>query len=225
MVVLSGAGVSVESGLQTFRDSGGLAGSSMTYTRWLHRRPGPAIPKWYRNFTTSAENSYSPVKPNDAHRYLARLPRECGGSNNNPNIDDLHERAGSNKVMHLHGELLKARSTLDENLVYDIKGWEFKLGAKCERGSQLRPHVVWFGEMVPMIEPAAELSSPGRPSNSGGNLIGGLSSGRTGSPRITRHPVILIDPDDVPTSGLPNVYHIKQPATSGVRLLLSEIWV
>jgi len=73
------------------------------------------------------------------------------------NIDDLHERAGSSKVMHLHGEIIKSRSTQDETLIYEIDGWELKLGDKCGLGSQLRPHIVWFGEAVPLIEPAAEI--------------------------------------------------------------------
>ena len=75
------------------------------------------------------------------------------------NVDDLHERAGSSRVLHLHGELKKARSTVDETLVYELDSWELKMGDKCEKGSQLRPHIVWFGEMVPMIEPAAQISS------------------------------------------------------------------
>ncbi|NLF43459.1 MAG: NAD-dependent deacylase, partial [Bacteroidales bacterium] len=158
VVVLSGAGISAESGIKTFRDSDGL---------WEnHNVNDVATPQaWKRNpelvqqFYNERRKQLSEVKPNDAHYALVKLEEKYDVQVITQNVDDLHERAGSSKVLHLHGELKKARSTKDENLIYDIKGWELKMGDLCEKGSQLRPHIVWFGEAVPMIDTAALLSS------------------------------------------------------------------
>ncbi|HEX5172186.1 MAG TPA: Sir2 family NAD-dependent protein deacetylase, partial [Cyclobacteriaceae bacterium] len=99
------------------------------------------------------------VKPNRGHEILAELQDLFEVTVITQNVDDLHERAGSRKVVHLHGSLFESRSTADERLVYPIEGWELKMGDVCEKGSQLRPNIVWFGEMVPMIEVAAAHSS------------------------------------------------------------------
>ena len=153
IVVLSGAGVSAESGIPTFRDSGGLwEGHDVTEV---------ATPEgWRRNpelvldFYNQRRKKALSVEPNKGHKILAELEEGFDVTIITQNIDNLHERAGSSKVIHLHGELFKSRSTLDSSLIYDISGWELKLGEKCEKGSQLRPHIVWFGEMVPMMEAA-----------------------------------------------------------------------
>ena len=99
------------------------------------------------------------MKPNRGHEILAELEKKFDITIVTQNVDNLHERAGSTKVIHLHGSLFESRSTADETLVYPIKGWELKLGDKCEKGSQLRPNIVWFGEMVPMMEVAGEIAS------------------------------------------------------------------
>jgi len=96
--------------------------------------------------------------PNRAHEICAELEEYFDVQIITQNVDNLHERGGSKNVLHLHGELFKSRSTLDPNLVYDIEGWELNLGDKCEKNSQLRPHIVWFGEAVPMMVPATEYS-------------------------------------------------------------------
>ena len=158
IVVLTGAGISAESGISTFRDSGGL---------WeKYSIEEVATPQaWQRNqdlvldFYNQRRKQLYEVEPNAAHYALAELEKKFEVKIITQNVDDLHERAGSSDVLHLHGELKKAQSSLDPSLVYDIDGWELKKGDKCERDSQLRPHVVWFGEPVPMIEPAAEISS------------------------------------------------------------------
>jgi NAD-dependent deacetylase len=158
VVVLTGAGISAESGIRTFRDSGGL---------WEENRiEDVASPEgWARdmdmvlNFYNLRRKQLYECEPNAAHYALVKLEEKYDVQIITQNIDDLHERAGSIKVLHLHGELKKSRSTADPELVYDIEGWELKKGDKCEKGSQLRPHVVWFGEEVPNIIPAAELSS------------------------------------------------------------------
>src|SRR5690606_23577425 len=99
------------------------------------------------------------VAPNDGHRILAELESLFDVTIVTQNVDNLHERAGSSNVIHLHGSLFESRSTKDESLVYPIKGWELNIGDLCEKGSQLRPNIVWFGEMVPLIEVAARHAS------------------------------------------------------------------
>ncbi len=157
LVVLSGAGISAESGIKTFRDSGGL---------WEgHDVMEVASPEGWRRNRQLVQNFYNQrrkqlldCEPNEAHLILAELERDFQVSIITQNVDDLHERAGSTNVTHLHGELKKAQSTLDPTLVYDLDHWELKEGDKCEKGSQLRPHIVWFGEQVPMMETAIEIA-------------------------------------------------------------------
>ncbi len=157
IVVLSGAGMSAESGINTFRDADGL---------WEgHDVMEVASPQgWHRNqelvldFYNQRRKKLLEVKPNKAHELLASLEKSYQVNIVTQNVDDLHERAGSNHVLHLHGELLKVRSTQNEHLVYQ---WEKDLihGDLCESGSQLRPHIVWFGEAVPMLNTAIEITS------------------------------------------------------------------
>lgn len=158
IVVLSGAGMSAESGISTFRDSGGL---------WeQHRIEDVATPEGFRknpqlvlDFYNARRKAAAFASPNGGHRGLAEMEKEYKVSIVTQNVDDLHERAGSSRVVHLHGELMKVRSTLDPKLIYTLTAdrLEINLGDKCEHGSQLRPHIVWFGEAVPMIEEAARI--------------------------------------------------------------------
>ncbi|MBN3582401.1 NAD-dependent deacylase [Algoriphagus aestuarii] len=153
LVVLSGAGVSQESGIKTFRDSNGL---------WEnHDIMEVASPEGWRRNRTLVQEFYNQrrkqaqeCEPNEAHKILARLEDKLDVVIITQNVDDLHERAGSSKVIHLHGELKKSQSSKNPNLVYPIEGWEIKEGEVCELGSQLRPHIVWFGEQVPKMEEA-----------------------------------------------------------------------
>ncbi len=154
LVVLTGAGISAESGIPTFRDSDGL---------WEgHRVEDVATPEgWHKNqklvleFYNQRRKKALKVKPNRGHDILAELEKHFKVTIVTQNVDNLHERAGSSNVIHLHGSLFESRSTLDERLIYPIKGWELKIGDKCEKGSQLRPNIVWFGEQVPLIEVAS----------------------------------------------------------------------
>lgn len=156
LVVLTGAGVSAESGLKTFRDNDGL---------WHNYRvEDVATPEaWWRDmdmvldFYNQRRKGLLDAQPNAAHIAIALLQEKFDVQVITQNVDDLHERAGSNKVLHLHGELKKVRSTGDPSLVYELEGWELKRGDLCEKGFQLRPHIVWFGEPVPLIEDAAEM--------------------------------------------------------------------
>lgn len=157
LVVLSGAGVSAESGIRTFRDSGGL---------WEgHDVMEVASPEgWYRNqalvqdFYNQRRKQAIECQPNQAHLILASLEEFFEVDIITQNVDQLHERAGSTNVIHLHGELGKAQSSIDSSLVYDLDSWEIKRGDLCEKGSQLRPFIVWFGEPVPMMIPAINLT-------------------------------------------------------------------
>lgn len=157
LVVLTGAGVSAESGIRTFRDSNGL---------WEnHDIMEVASPEGWRKNRSLVQDFYNQrrrqareCQPNDAHLILARLENHFDVQIITQNVDDLHERAGSTQVLHLHGELTKAQSSLDPSLVYPLEHWEIKEGDKCEKGSQLRPFIVWFGEAVPMMVPAMKIA-------------------------------------------------------------------
>jgi NAD-dependent deacetylase len=156
LVVMTGAGMSAESGLKTFRDSGGL---------WegYDVRDVATPDAWHRNqrlvlqFYNERRRALKLAQPNQGHRELAALEDSFRISIITQNVDDLHERAGSTSVLHLHGELTKSRSVADSRLVYNIEGTELRDGDRCELGSQLRPHIVWFGEEVPLMEQALEL--------------------------------------------------------------------
>jgi NAD-dependent deacetylase len=158
LIVLTGAGISAESGIATFRDAGGL---------WEgYKVEDVATPEaWVKNpslvleFYNQRRKKALEVKPNRGHEILAELEEYFDVTVITQNVDDLHERAGSSNVIHLHGSLFESRSTVDENLIYKVEGWQLNIGDVCEKGSQLRPNIVWFGELVPMIEIAAEVAS------------------------------------------------------------------
>ncbi len=158
LIALTGAGISAESGLATFRDAGGL---------WEgYRVEDVATPEaWRRNqelvldFYNQRRKKALEVKPNRGHEILAELEKNFDVTIITQNVDNLHERAGSSHVLHLHGSLFESRSTKNPALVYPIKGSELNLGDVCELGSQLRPNIVWFGEAVPMMEVAADIAS------------------------------------------------------------------
>lgn len=223
IAVLTGAGVSQESGLKTFRDNNGLWENYNVYD--------VATPEaWQRNpelvqrFYNERRRQLLDVKPNAAHYELARLAEKYNVNIITQNIDDLHERAGSTGVLHLHGELRKARSSVDENLIYNIDGWELKMGQLCERNSQLRPHVVWFGEMVPMIEPAAELvAQADLVLVVGTSLVvypaaGLLHYARSGVP------IVAIDPAELDLRPFPGAYQIRSKAGEGVKKFVNEMF-
>jgi NAD-dependent deacetylase len=154
IVVLTGAGISAESGLKTFRDSDGLwEGYNIedvaTPEAWARN---PAL---VQDFYNERRKSVLEANPNAAHLALAGLEKQYDVTIITQNIDNLHERAGSTNVLHLHGVITRSQSSLNSKLTYPIKGWEIKMGEVCELGSQLRAHVVWFGEDVPMIGKAA----------------------------------------------------------------------
>jgi NAD-dependent deacetylase len=158
LVILTGAGMSSESGIKTFRDSGGLweeydVSEVATPMAWKKNR------ELVLRFYNERRRQLASSQPNEGHFGLARLEKYFDVQIITQNIDDLHERAGSTKIVHLHGELTKARSTSDPNLIYEIGYKDIKAGDNCVKGSQLRPHIVWFGEEVPMMDEAVNLTS------------------------------------------------------------------
>ena len=216
LVVLTGAGISAESGISTFRDSGGL---------WeQYRIEDVATPKaWQKNkalvleFYNQRRKQLLQCEPNNAHNGLVDLEQFFDVQIITQNVDDLHERAGSKKVLHLHGELIKSQSTVDPSLVYPIKGWELKLGEKCEKGSQLRPFIVWFGEAVPMLDKAIELTE-----KADIFVVIGTSLQVYPAASLLQYvrptcPIYIIDPNDI--YSWRKTVHIKEKASVGIEKL------
>lgn len=161
--------------------------------------------------------------PNRGHQGLVELEKDFHVQIITQNIDDLHERAGSSHILHLHGELRKARSTADPNLVYDIEGWELKEGDLCEKGSQLRPHVVWFGEPVPAIEEAAHIVATAQLF-----VIIGTSMNVYPAAGLINHvpegtPIYIIDPNEVSVPGYSRIRVIRKGAEEGVDQMIREL--
>lgn len=158
IVVLTGAGMSAESGIATFRDSGGLweqySIEDVATPEGFSRNPQLVL-----DFYNARRKAAFEANPNKGHVGLVEMEKDYKVSIITQNVDELHERAGSTNVLHLHGELSKVRSTVDPSLIYTLTpdNCEIHLGDKCEKGSQLRPHIVWFGEAVPMIEKAMKI--------------------------------------------------------------------
>jgi NAD-dependent deacetylase len=158
IVVFTGAGISAESGLRTFRDSGGLW-EGYKIQEVATPKAWESDPQLVLDFYNMRLKQVIEANPNPAHFAVAELETKFDVHVITQNIDDLHERAGSKNVLHLHGEITKSRSSLDPALVYKIKNGEIRMGEKCSKGSQLRPNIVWFGEEVPAMNAAIELVS------------------------------------------------------------------
>lgn len=222
IVVLSGSGISAESGIKTFRDSDGLweeyhIEDVATWDAWVKNR------ELVLEFYNRRRMQLAEVQPNVAHLALARLEEKYNVQVITQNVDDLHERAGSSQILHLHGELVKVRSTLDENLVYNIGYKEIFAGDKCEKGSQLRPHIVWFGEPVPLIAKAAAIVSEADILIVVGTSLqvypaAGLMHY---SPAACKR--YVIDPASLPVDGMPNLKIIRKKAGDGVPELVNEL--
>jgi NAD-dependent deacetylase len=215
LVVLTGSGISAESGLKTFRESGGLWEGYDVYEvatpEGWHKNPALVL-----EFYNERRKQALDARPNDAHRILAELEAHFKVTVITQNVDNLHEKAGSTNVLHLHGELFKSRSTLDENLIYDVDGWELNLGDTCEKGAQLRPHIVWFGEMVPMMEEAAKVTL-----NADIYLVVGTSLVVYPAAGLLDYvgsniPKFIVDPNMPEVYSRPNLYLIEEKASTGM---------
>ncbi|WP_461532834.1 SIR2 family NAD-dependent protein deacylase [Sinomicrobium sp.] len=222
IVVLTGAGISAESGISTFRDANGLwEGHDITEVaspEGFRRNPALVL-----DFYNQRRQQLLQVSPNQAHHDLAALEKDFEVSIITQNVDDLHERAGSKRVVHLHGELLKARSTFDEALVYDWKK-DIQLGDFCEHLHQLRPHIVWFGEDVPMMPVAiTEISQADIVMIIGTSMQVYPAAGLIGyAPEDI--PIYFIDPKpNIDSRAIPNLVVIPEKATVGVPQAIAHL--
>ncbi|MDR2179722.1 MAG: NAD-dependent deacylase [Synergistaceae bacterium] len=215
LVVLTGSGISAESGMKTFRDNNGL---------WEEYdvMEVASIDGWHKNpklvleFYNERRRQLADVKPNEAHTILAELEKDFDVHIVTQNVDDLHERAGSTKILHLHGELTKARSIGDESRVYDIGYGDIAWGETGEDGTQLRPFIVWFGEAVPLImEAERQVREADLFAVVGSSLVVYPAAGLTASLRPGT-PAFLVDPKDVGVRLPSNFTIIKEKATVGV---------
>jgi len=222
LVVFTGAGISAESGIKTFRDSNGLweeydINDVATPQAWDKNKP------LVLEFYNKRRQQILDAKPNEAHKIIVELENNFEVQIITQNIDDLHERAGSKKVLHLHGEITKSRSSIDPSLVYTIKGPELKLGEKCAKGSQLRPHIVWFGEMVPMMDQAYFLAEKADYFVVIGTSLAVYPAAGLIDYIPTTTPKYLIDPSDVKVNGIANLTTIKEKASIGMTILANEL--
>ncbi|MGL4632553.1 MAG: SIR2 family NAD-dependent protein deacylase [Leadbetterella sp.] len=225
IVVLTGAGISAESGLKTFRNMGGL---------WEnHSIEDVATPEaWKKNpqlvldFYNQRRSQAHDALPNAGHIALAQLQEKAEVIIITQNVDGLHEKAGSKQVLHLHGELSKVRSEANKELIYEIGGEHIELGQKAEDGNQLRPHIVWFGEEVPMMEAAMNICQ-----DADAFLVVGTSLAVYPAAGLVNFvpsdcPKFIIDPglDDYPFD-IKNTVFIKEKASIGVPKAIDQIFL
>jgi NAD-dependent deacetylase len=214
--------MSSESGIRTFRESGGL---------WEeYDITEVASPMgWYKNrdlvlnFYNERRTQLANCVPNAGHFGVAALENYFNVHVITQNIDNLHERAGSTKVLHLHGELTKARSTADPSLVYDIGYKDIKPGDICEKGSQLRPHIVWFGEAVPNMDDAVKITSTADIFVVIGSSLNVYPAAGLIDYAPKKASLWLIDPNDVYAPANRNIEVLKEPASKGVEILTARL--
>ncbi len=216
LVVLTGAGISAESGIKTFRDMGGLweeydIMEVASYQGWEDDM------ELVLDFYNQRRKQLLECKPNNAHFKLAELQKDFDVQIITQNVDDLHERAGSKNIIHLHGELLKSVSTNDNSLIYKIKGWELKKGDLCEKGFQLRPYIVWFREDVPLMDKAIEITQSADIFVVIGTSLNVYPAAGLLNYVKPKVPIFLVDPNDVYCNR--KVTFIKKKASVGVEKL------
>ena len=222
VVVFTGAGISAESGIKTFRDAGGL---------WENYKiEDVATPEaWKKNqelvneFYNARRKQVIAASPNKAHYFIADLESKFNVNVVTQNVDDFHERAGSKNVLHLHGEIMKVRSEIDPDLIYPVTKWELKIGDLCEKGSQLRPHIVWFGELVPLMDQANYLAA-----QADFFIVIGTSLNVYPAAGILNFvsqevPKWLIDPNDFQLDYIKYLNHIKSTAVDGLNQLNEQL--
>lgn len=221
VVVFTGAGISAESGIKTFRDAGGL---------WENYKiEDVATQKLGKNqelvneFYNARRKQVIAASPNKAHYFIADLESKFNVNVVTQNVDDFHERAGSKNVLHLHGEIMKVRSEIDPDLIYPVTNWELKIGDLCEKGSQLRPHIVWFGELVPLMDQANYLAA-----QADFFIVIGTSLNVYPAAGILNFvsqevPKWLIDPNDFQLDYIKYLNHIKSTAVDGLNQLNEQL--
>jgi len=222
IVVFSGAGMSAESGIKTFRDTGGLweeyrIEDVATFDAWLKNQD------LVLDFYNQRRKQVMEAQPNEAHYLVAELQKHFDVQVITQNIDDLHERAGSKNVLHLHGEIMKGRSTVKHELVYDLKHWEIKAGDVCEVGSQIRPHIVWFGEAVPEMDKATELAEKADIFITIGTSLNVYPAANLIHVIEGHIPKFLLDPGDFNLDYIKNLTIIKSTAVEGMKVLSEKL--
>ncbi len=218
LVVLSGAGMSAESGIPTFRDMGGIW-EQYDVTQVASPEAWRVNPELVLEFYNQRRKKLFESEPNNGHLILAELEQWYNVQIITQNVDDLHERAGSTQILHLHGELKKARSTAYPNLVYELNHWELKLGDVCEKGYQLRPHIVWFGEAVEAIGQAQTMVS-----TADILVVVGTSLNVYPAAGLVHYvrkgvPVFVVDPAKPLLGNNSNVTYITEKASTGLMKL------
>jgi NAD-dependent deacetylase len=222
LVVLTGAGMSAESGIRTFREAGGLweeydVAEVASPMGWAKDRE--LVLRFYNERRAQLAN----CQPNTGHVGVAALEKYFDVQVITQNIDNLHERAGSTKVLHLHGELTKAKSTAHPELIYDIGYKDINPGDLCERGCQLRPHIVWFGEAVPMMDEAVRLTSSADIFVVIGSSLNVYPAAGLIEYAPKKASLWLIDPNEVYVPSKLNVEVIKKKASEGVAILTERL--
>ena len=223
IVVFTGAGVSADSGLSTFRDADGLWANYRiedvcTPEALAHNRP--LVVEFYNK----RRKELLSTKPNPAHYAIAELEKYFDVQVVTQNVDDLHERAGSTRITHLHGELMKLRSERNDNIIVPIEGWEQQLDARAEDGALLRPHIVFFGESVPMFDAATKIAA-----EADMMIVVGTSLAVYPAAMLVRYaksgvPIYVVDPGNPDTSMIRNpLTHIKARAAEGMPQLAKEL--
>ena len=221
LIVLTGAGISAESGLKTFRDSDGLW-EGYDVNEVATPRGWKKNPELVLEFYNMRRNNVRDAIPNAAHHGLAGLEKYFDMQIITQNIDDLHERAGSSRVLHLHGEIFKMRSELNESIVYPIRE-DIKFGDQAPDGGQLRPHIVWFEEPVPLIADASRLVRKADIMVIIGTSLAVYPAAGLidfASPQI---PKFIVDKNIPYTRGIENLYGIQKPATEGIEELTAQL--
>jgi len=222
LVVLTGAGISAESGIKTFRDMGGLweeydvmeVASPQAWNR---------DPELVLRFYNDRRRQLGKVNPNAGHKALAQIEKYFDVQIITQNVDNLHERAGSGKILHLHGELTKVQSTRYSELIYDIGYNDIYIGDYCGKGAQLRPHIVWFGEAVTAIPHAAAIVEQADILAVVGTSLNVYPAAGLIDYASLQVPVFLVDPNDVPVYSRHDVTFIKEPASTGVPKMIELI--
>ena len=222
IVVLTGAGISAESGIKTFRDADGLweGHDVMEVASPMGWEQDQAL---VLDFYNKRRAQLFEVSPNTGHLGLVELENKFDVAIVTQNVDDLHERAGSSNVIHLHGELLKVRSTIDEELVYD---WtkDLNKGDLCERKAQLRPHIVWFGEAVPMLDTAIEIVAKADILIIIGTSMQVYPAANLINYTKVNTPIYFVDPKpSIQENSFPNLTIIAENASTGVQRVVTEL--
>ena len=221
LVVLSGAGISQESGLKTFRDMGGLW-EQYDVTEVASPEAWARNPELVMRFYNERRKQLFESKPNAGHLGIAELQESFNVKIVTQNVDDLHEQAGSIDVLHLHGELRKVRSTIDSSLIYTMENWELKIGDTCELGGQLRPHIVWFGEAVPAIQKAIPIVQKADILVVIGTSLAVYPAAGLVNYTQAEIPVFVVDPAS-PKVHQDKVTYIQEKAGLGIEILKSKL--